>query len=365
MAMEAPGGVHLLAESEILTGNWAHNLHEFHGLTLFKTSGDQFFCDTGPSQRMGPTLSSGSDTTWVMTLVGACFSYQNLRDVLNRLKADQSQLVAVKTLSHAPAAVEIYFDLAPHAAGVGESWWQEWLLYTDSIGVDIGIKPAAHQGIRCRLACFDMDSTLIKAEVIDELAAEAGLMAEVSAITERAMQGELDFYQSFRQRLSMLKGLDKGAVQSVLNRLELMDGAEALFAFLRAQGIYTVILSGGFDVFAQEVQQRLGIDEVHANQLNFVGGALTGEAIDPIMDASRKRETLKLLAEKLGIPGAQVLAVGDGANDLLMLDEAGIGIAFKAKPKVQASARLAIRHGSLALVPFFLGFTSQESAFHC
>lgn len=362
--MESFGSVHLLEEPEILAGQWAQNLHEFHGFTLFKTSGHRFFCDTGPGQLVGAAPLNGDDKTWVMTLVGASFSYQNLRDVLSRLKADQSQLIAVKTLSTAPVAIEVYFQWAPHAVSVAMDWWQEWLVFTDGIGVDIGVQPASNQGLRCRLACFDMDSTLIKAEVIDELAAEAGLMAEVSAITEQAMRGELDFQQSFTQRLAMLKGLKQAAVESVLNRIQFMDGAQELFRFLRVKGIYSVILSGGFDVFARHVQQQLDIDEVHANHLSFVDGALTGQAVEPIMDAKNKRATLKALAEKLGIPLSQTLAVGDGANDLLMLDQAGIGIAFKAKPKVQTSARIAIRHGSLQTVPFFLGFDATRLKFH-
>ena len=354
--MDKSGDVFLLQEADITGGGWATSLHQFQGLNLFKASNATFFCDVGPHQRISPEAIQITGSSYVMTLVGTDITYQNLVEVFARLQADQFQLIAVKTLSLSPVAVEIYFDL-PDSSVLDQVWWEGWLIFTDANKVDIGLKPASHQGKRVRLACFDMDSTLIQAEVIDELAAEAGLMAEVSAITESAMRGELDFQQSFTKRLGMLKGLPESSVSAVLKRIQLMDGAKKLFAELRERGVYTAILSGGFDVFACQVQQTLDIQEVHANALNFVSGELTGEAVLPIMDAERKEASLRELAEKLHIPMTQTLAVGDGANDLLMLDAAGIGVAFRAKPKVQASARMVIRHGDLTRVLYFLGFS--------
>jgi len=206
-----------------------------------------------------------------------------------------------------------------------------------------------------RLAVFDMDSTLIQAEVIDELAREAGVFEQVAALTERSMRGELDFQQSFTARLAQLKGLPESALQRVYQRLRLMDGAERLFAGLKAKGIKTAILSGGFDYFARGLQQRLGIDWILANVLDIQDGKLTGIAQEPIVDANAKAQRLKQLAQQLDVGLEQCIAVGDGANDLPMLKLAGLGIAYHAKPKVKAEARHAISHFGLDGVLYLLG----------
>jgi len=206
-----------------------------------------------------------------------------------------------------------------------------------------------------RLAVFDMDSTLIQAEVIDELAREAGVFDEVAALTERAMRGELDFQQSFTARLALLNGLPESALQRVYERLRLMDGAERLFAGLNARGIKTAILSGGFDYFAQKLQQRLGIDWLLANALDIKDGKLTGIAKQPIVDANAKAQRLSELAQQLGLRLDQCIAVGDGANDLPMLQLAGLGIAYHAKPKVKAQAQHAISHFGLDGLLYLLG----------
>jgi len=206
-----------------------------------------------------------------------------------------------------------------------------------------------------RLAVFDMDSTLIKAEVIDELAREAGVFGEVAALTERAMRGELDFCQSFTARLALLKGLPESALQRVFERLCLMDGAERLFAGLKPLGIKTAILSGGFGYFAQKLQQRLGIDWILANALDIKDGKLTGIAKQPIVDANAKAQRLKELAAQQGLRLDQCIAVGDGANDLPMLHFAGLGIAYHAKPKVKAQAHHAISYFGLDGLLYLLG----------
>jgi len=206
-----------------------------------------------------------------------------------------------------------------------------------------------------RLAVFDMDSTLIQAEVIDELAREAGVFEQVAALTERSMRGELDFQQSFTARLALLKGLPQSALQRVYQRLRLMDGAEKLFAGLKAKGIKTAILSGGFDYFARGLQERLGIDWILANTLNIQDGKLTGIARQPIVDANAKAQRLSELAQQLGVRLDQCIAVGDGANDLPMLKLAGLGIAYHAKPKVKAEAKHAISHFGLDGLLYLLG----------
>ena len=212
-----------------------------------------------------------------------------------------------------------------------------------------------------RLVCFDMDSTLIEAEVIDELAKYAGVGEQVSEITERAMAGELDFKESFTQRMALLKGLDESVLVDVAEKLPITEGAERLISTLRALGYKTAILSGGFNYFGKYLQQKLGIDYVYANELEIVDGKVTGRVVGDIVDGQRKAELLKALAEKENICLQQVIAVGDGANDLPMLSIAGLGIAFRAKPLVKASAEHSISNLGLDAILYLLGFRDRDN----
>jgi phosphoserine phosphatase len=212
-----------------------------------------------------------------------------------------------------------------------------------------------------RLVVFDMDSTLIDAEVIDELAIEAGVGEQVAAITEAAMQGEIDFKQSFTQRMALLKGLDVSVLQSVAERLRLNEGAEHLISTLRQLGYKTAIVSGGFTFFAEYLQQRLGVDYVYANQLDIKDGLVTGQVSGDIIDGQRKAELLREIAEKEGLKLQQVIAVGDGANDLPMLGIAGLGIAFRAKPLVKASAEQSISNLGLDGILYLLGYSDKDT----
>lgn len=211
-----------------------------------------------------------------------------------------------------------------------------------------------------RLVCFDMDSTLIRAEVIDELAKHAGVGEQVAAITERAMQGKLDFTESFTQRMALLEGLSETVLAEVAANLQLMDGAKTLVSNLRAYGYKTAILSGGFSYFGNHLKQTLGIDHVYANTLEIVDGKLTGRVIHPVVDASRKAQLLKQIAREEGLDPQQTIAVGDGANDLLMLSEAGLGIAFRAKPLVRESAKQSLSTHGLDGILYLLGFKEQD-----
>lgn len=211
-----------------------------------------------------------------------------------------------------------------------------------------------------RLVCFDMDSTLIEAEVIDELAKAAGVGDQVAATTEQAMLGELDFQESFRRRMALLKGLDESVLAKIAEQLPITEGAERLIGTLKAYGFKTAILSGGFTYFGRYLQQRLGIDYVYANELEIVDGKVTGQVREPIVDGARKAELLRELADKEGIRLEQTIAVGDGANDLPMLAQAGLGIAFRAKPIVRESARHAISTLGLDAVLYLLGFRDQD-----
>ena len=210
-----------------------------------------------------------------------------------------------------------------------------------------------------RLVAFDMDSTLIEAEVIDELASLAGVGEQVSAITERAMRGEIDFSESFRARVALLQGLEEGALQQVANQLRITEGAEHLIATLRTLGYKTAILSGGFTYFAQHLQNRLGMDYVYANELDIVDGVVSGNIKGVIVDGARKAELLRQLAREEDIDLQQVIAVGDGANDLPMLSIAGLGIAFRAKPLVKQSAEQSISTLGLDAILYLLGFSDK------
>lgn len=207
-----------------------------------------------------------------------------------------------------------------------------------------------------RLICFDMDSTLIETEVIDELAIRAGVGEQVKEITERAMRGEIDFRESFKERVALLKGLDESVMKEIAENLPITEGVERLMYVLKKYGYKIAILSGGFTYFGNYLKDKFGIDYVYANQLEIVDGKLTGRYVGDIVDGKRKAELLQLIAQVEKVDIAQTIAVGDGANDLPMLSVAGLGIAFHAKPKVVANARQSINTIGLDGVLYFLGF---------
>ncbi|MNE55615.1 Phosphoserine phosphatase [compost metagenome] len=196
--------------------------------------------------------------------------------------------------------------------------------------------------------------------MIDELAKAAGVGEQVSEITERAMRGELDFAASFRERLALLKGLPESVLSDIGASLRLTEGAETLFSELHRLGYKTAILSGGFSYFARQLQAKLGIDYVFANELQIVDGLVTGVAVEPIVDAQRKADLLRELAEQQGLRLEQTIAVGDGANDLPMLAIAGLGVAFRAKPLVKQSAKQAISTLGLDGILYLLGFRDRD-----
>jgi len=229
------------------------------------------------------------------------------------------------------------------------------------LDIDIAVQEDGLFRRNRRLVCFDMDSTLISTEVIDELARLKGVGDEVSAVTERAMLGELDFKTSLRQRVALLEGLPESSLKQVADNLPLMEGVEHLFAVLKQLGYKTAILSGGFTYFGEVLQARFGVDYVYANELEIVNGKLTGQVIEPIVDAERKALLLKMLAKQENIVLDQVIAVGDGANDLAMLAVAGLGIAFHAKPIVKKNAEQAISHLGLDSILYLMGIRDRDS----
>lgn len=213
-----------------------------------------------------------------------------------------------------------------------------------------------------RLVVMDMDSTLIRIEVIDELARAHGVYEEVAAITRRAMQGELDYDQSLRERVALLEGLDAKVLNALAANLPLTEGAETLLRVLKRLGYRTAVISGGFSVAAEALQKRLGIDFAWSNTLEIAEGKLTGRVVGPIVNAQRKADILQELSGREGVPLDQVIAIGDGANDLLMLQKAGHGIAFHAKPRLREAAHTAISAMGLDAILYLLGITGRDIA---
>ena len=233
----------------------------------------------------------------------------------------------------------------------------ELMQLSQGMGIDFSFQRDDMYRRMRRLICFDMDSTLIQTECIDELAARAGVGDKVRAITERAMRGEIDFKESFTERVALLKGLDVSVMQDIAEHLPITEGVPRLMTVLKRCGYKIAILSGGFTYFGEYLQRKFGIDYVYANELEISeDGKLTGHYVGDIVDGKRKAELLKLIAQVEKVNLAQTIAVGDGANDLPMITEAGLGIAFHAKPRVQAGARQSINSLGLDGVLYFLGF---------
>jgi phosphoserine phosphatase len=230
----------------------------------------------------------------------------------------------------------------------------------EEFSLDIALQHESVRRRNWRLFAFDMDSTLIQAEVIDELAKLAGVGAEVAKITEAAMRGELNFDQSFTRRVGLLKGLSAEQVYSLRDTIALTPGAERLIRTLKALGCRTAILSGGFTFFAETLQQCLGIDESHANGLEIVDGKVTGQVIPPIMNGARKAALLEQIAQREGIDLELAVAVGDGANDLPMMAKAGMGIAYRAKPRVRQQADHSITALGLDGLLYLIGLRDSD-----
>jgi len=237
---------------------------------------------------------------------------------------------------------------------------EKFMQISRELDVDIAFQEDNIYRRNRRLVCFDMDSTLIQAEVIDELAELAGVGKEVKAITESAMQGEIDFNESFIRRMKLLKGLSEDVLHNVAVNLPITKGARRLIDTLKSYGFKTAILSGGFTYFGDYLQKELGIDYVYANQLEIKDGVLTGNYLGDIVNGDKKAEYLKEIAIKEGIDISQTIAVGDGANDLQMLNLAGLGIAFHAKPTVKDNAQSSISSIGLDGVLYLLGYHDRH-----
>ena len=295
-----------------------------------------------------------------ITILANRLTMPNLPTVTAFLEEQRIQVVeteslpVVKTLADVRCAQR--WHLQSHSADLASIAWSDLGLADD---VDINFQHQSDAISDIKLAVFDMDSTLIQCEVIDELATRAGVGDHVAAITERAMRGELDFNQSLSERLSLLRGLEADTALQIAKNLPYTDGARELMTTLRATGVKTVIISGGFSLFAEYVAAELAMDEYFANTLEVSDGVLTGVAIPPIVNAEYKEAKLREIAASMGISMRQTLAIGDGANDLKMLNAAGIGIAFRAKPVVRSQAGYQLSMVGLDGALYFLGNRSS------
>jgi phosphoserine phosphatase len=301
------------------------------------------------------TLLSRQLTAEHLTRVTAVIAEQGLNiDYISRLSG---RIPLQEINSHTRAVVEFSVRGTPHNY---EKMKKDFIAIAGEIGIDIAFQEDNIYRRNRRMVCFDMDSTLIQTEVIDELALKAGVGEQVKQITESAMRGEIDFTESFIQRVALLKGLDEKVMKDIALKLPLTEGAERLFLTLKQYGYKTAILSGGFTYFGNYLKNKLGVDYVFANELEVIDGKLSGKHKGEIVDGNKKAELLKLLAFKEDIHLEQVIAVGDGSNDLPMLQLAGLGIAFHAKPKVKATARHAISNIGLDAILYLLGFRDRD-----
>jgi len=300
---------------------------------------------------------------YIVTLLGKVLTAQQVSRVTKVLADEQLNIDFIKRLTgrtplyNEDDNLRSCIELSVRGALSNRNAIQKQLVQLSAeLDVDISFQEDNMFRRNRRLICFDMDSTLIKTEVIDELADRAGVGEQVRAITESAMRGEIDFQESFTQRVSLLKGLDASVLQDIAENLPIMEGADKLMTILKQCGFKIAILSGGFSYFGERLKKRFEADYVYANELEIKDGKLTGNYIGDIVDGKRKAELLRLIAQVEHIDLQQTIAVGDGANDLPMINLAGLGIAFHAKPKVKESAGQSISTIGLDGILYFLGF---------
>jgi phosphoserine phosphatase len=318
--------------------------------------------DFKPVADVPPTTTiRGADAgrRYVITAIGRSLEASHLHALSQTLANEGANIEKISRLSEDTlASVEIHASLPPGRDR--EALKRSLLAVATTAGIDVSLQRESLYRRSKRMVVMDMDSTLIRIEVIDELARAAGVGDKVSKITERAMQGEMDYDESLRQRVGLLAGLDVKVLDQIANDLPLTEGAETLIRVLKRLGYRTAVISGGFSRAADALKRRLGIDYAFSNNLEIEGGKLTGRVSGPIVNAQRKAELLELIAQHEGILLDQVIAVGDGANDALMLEKAGLGIAFRAKPKLREAADTTISASGLDAILYLLGLSGRE-----
>ena len=316
-----------------------------------------------PVEEYEEWVSRQGKDRYIMTLLGRKLSAKQITAVTRILSGQGLNIDAIKRLTGRQpldesktgvrACIEFSLRGTPRDR---EEMQRELMKLSSELEVDFSFQRDNMYRRMRRLICFDMDSTLIQTECIDELAERAGVGEQVRAITESAMRGEIDFKESFTQRVALLKGLDVSVMQEIADTMPITEGVERLMFVLKRYGYKIAILSGGFTFFGEYLQKKFGIDYVYANELEVEDGKLTGRYLGDVVDGKRKAELLRLIAQVEKVDIAQTIAVGDGANDLPMLSLAGLGIAFHAKPKVKENARQSINTIGLDGVLYFLGF---------
>jgi phosphoserine phosphatase len=296
---------------------------------------------------------------YVITAIGPTLGAAHLHAIATALAAEGANIEKIGRLSeNTLASVEIHALLPPDRDS--EVLKRTLLNVATSTGFDVSLQPESLFRRSKRLVVLDMDSTLIRIEVIDELARAAGVGPEVARITERAMQGEMDYDESLRQRVGLLAGLDVKALDKIASDLPLTEGAETMVRVLKRLGYKIAVISGGFSRAAEALKRRLELDYAYSNNLEVVGGKLTGRVVGPVVNAQRKAELLETIAQAEGVLLDQVIAVGDGANDALMLERAGLGIAFHAKAKLRERADTSISGAGLDAILYLLGISARE-----
>lgn len=309
-------------------------------------------------------VSRQGKNRFIITMLGRRLTARQIAEVTKIIADQQLNIDAIQRLTGRPP-LEDNAEKAKSCVELSvrgtaqdrEQMQSDFMKLSTDLGFDISFQEDNMYRRSRRLICFDMDSTLIQTEVIDELAERAGVGDKVKAITESAMRGEIDFSESFRERVALLKGLDVSVMEDIAQNLPYTEGLERMMRVLKKMGFKTAILSGGFTYFGHALKEKLGFDYVYANELEIdENGKLTGRHMGEIVDGKRKAELLKLLAQVENVDIQQTVAVGDGANDLPMLTTAGLGIAFHAKPKVKETAGQSISTIGLEGVLYFLGF---------
>jgi len=318
-----------------------------------------------PQDSLQRWLHGAREQQFIVTVLGRTITAEHMARVSQILAAHQMNVSRIERLSHELSPINNGENACVELAASGDLSREapmraDFMAAAEDLSVDIAFQHESIYRRNRRLFAFDMDSTLIQGEVIDELARMAGVGEEVSKITEGAMRGDFGFDESFTRRVGLLKGLPAEQVYSLLDKIPLTPGAERLMRTLRLLGYKTAILSGGFNFFARNLQQRLAIDYVHSNELEIIDGKVTGRVIPPIVNGERKAALLKEIAHKEGISLEQVVAVGDGANDIPMISLAGMGIAYRAKPRVRQQADHSIANLGLDGLLYLIGVRDRD-----
>lgn len=321
-----------------------------------------------PEERYNDWVARQGKNRYIITLLGRTVTARHIAEVTKVVARHGLNIDAIRRLTGrmplreddraSKACIEL--SVRGSLAEEDRSAMQERFIELSEMGLDVSFQQDDIYRRSRRLICFDMDSTLIETEVIDELAERAGVGQQVREITASAMRGEIDFRESFTQRVALLKGLDVSVMEDIAHNLPITEGLERLMTVLKRVGYKTAILSGGFTYFGNYLRQKYGFDYVYANELEIEQGRLTGRFVGEVVDGRRKAELLRLLCQFEEINIAQSVAVGDGANDLPMLNLAGLGIAFHAKPKVKATARQSISTIGLDGILYFLGLKDSR-----